>query len=94
MAIGAMAALTAHGIDVPFEVAVAGFDDIPMANFVNPPLTTVRQDTRQAGEMLVDSLLRLIHNEPVTSRMLPMQLIVRRSSLSREVATRHGHPED
>ncbi|HET7932173.1 MAG TPA: LacI family DNA-binding transcriptional regulator [Rhodanobacteraceae bacterium] len=94
MAIGAMAALTAHGIDVPFEVAVAGFDDIPMANFVNPPLTTVRQDTRKAGDMLVDSLLRLIHNEPVSSRMLPMQLIVRRSSLLRDVAAGSGHPED
>ncbi len=94
IAIGALAALNAHGIDVPFEVAVAGFDDIPMANFVNPPLTTVRQDTRMAGDMLVDSLLRLIHNDLVTSRMLPMQLVVRRSSLLREVATGSAHPQD
>ncbi|MBS0380843.1 MAG: LacI family DNA-binding transcriptional regulator [Proteobacteria bacterium] len=85
IAIGAIGALSEHGIDVPFEVAVAGFDDIPMASYVNPPLTTVQQDTRRAGEMLVDSLLRLIHNEPVASRMLPMKLIVRRSSLWQEV---------
>ncbi|TAN02620.1 MAG: LacI family transcriptional regulator [Rhodanobacteraceae bacterium] len=81
IAIGAIGTLSAHGIDVPFEVAVAGFDDIPMAGFVNPPLTTVQQDTRRAGEMLVDNLLRLINDEPVTSQMMPMKLIVRRSSL-------------
>ncbi|TAM92411.1 MAG: LacI family transcriptional regulator [Rhodanobacteraceae bacterium] len=91
IAIGAIGALSERGIDVPFEVAVAGYDDIPMASFVNPPLTTVQQDTRRAGELLVDSLVRLIHNEPVTSKMLPMKLIVRRSSLWQE-ATRAEHP--
>ncbi|TAN08256.1 MAG: LacI family transcriptional regulator [Rhodanobacteraceae bacterium] len=85
IAIGAIGALSTHGIGVPFEVAVAGFDDIPMASFVNPPLTTVQQDTRRAGEVLVDSLVRLINNEPVASHMLPMKLIVRRSSLWQEV---------
>jgi DNA-binding LacI/PurR family transcriptional regulator len=89
IAIGAIGALSAHGIGVPFEVAVAGFDDIPMASFVNPPLTTVQQDTQRAGEMLVDSLLRLIHNEAVESRMLPMKLMVRRSSLWQDLP----HPE-
>ena len=80
IAIGALGALSAHGIDVPDDVAVAGFDDIPMASFVNPPLTTVLQDTARAGETLVDSLLRLIHGEPVAGRMLPMKLVVRDSS--------------
>lgn len=87
IAIGAISALSAHGIDVPFEVAVAGFDDIPMAPFVNPPLTTVAQDTGHAGEMLVDRLLRLIHDEPVENTMLPTRLIVRRSSLRGEPPT-------
>ncbi|HEX7369538.1 MAG TPA: LacI family DNA-binding transcriptional regulator [Rhodanobacteraceae bacterium] len=85
IAIGAMGALSEQGIGVPFEVAIAGYDDIPMASFVNPPLTTVQQDTRRAGEMLVDSLVRLIHGEPIESKMLPMKLIVRRSSLWQEV---------
>jgi len=89
IAIGAIGALSSQGISVPFEVAVAGFDDIPMASFVNPPLTTVQQDTQRAGEMLVDSLLRLIHNETVESRMLPMKLMVRRSSLWQDLP----HPE-
>jgi DNA-binding LacI/PurR family transcriptional regulator len=92
IAIGAIGALSAHGIGVPFEVAVAGYDDLPMASFVNPPLTTVQQDTRRAGEMLVDSLLRLIHDEPVESRMLPMKLMVRRSSLWQDVThSEHTH---
>ena len=86
IAIGAIGALSERGISVPFEVAVAGFDDIPMASFVNPTLTTVQQDTKRAGEMLVDSLIRLIHNEPVASKVLPMKLIVRRSSLWQDIA--------
>ncbi|MDE1961466.1 MAG: substrate-binding domain-containing protein, partial [Xanthomonadaceae bacterium] len=84
IAIGAMGALSAHGIRVPDDVAVAGFDDIPMAGLVNPPLTTVVQDTRLAGEVLVDSVVRLIRGEPVEGRILPMRLMVRRSSLWRQ----------
>lgn len=93
IAIGAIGALSEQGIDVPFEVAVAGYDDIPMASFVNPPLTTVQQDTRRAGELLVDSLIRLIHNESVESRMLPMKLVIRRSSLW-QAAPRTEHPQE
>lgn len=81
IAIGAMRALADHGQSVPGDVAVAGFDDIPTASFVNPPLTTVRQDTRQAGEALVDNLLRLIHGEDAQSDMLPVKLVIRKSSL-------------
>lgn len=66
-------------------VIVAGVDDIFMASFVNPPLTTVQQDTRRAGEVLVDNLLRPIHNEPAENRVLPMQLMVRRSSLRQDL---------
>lgn len=80
IAIGAMRALADRGIKVPEQVAVAGFDDIPMARFLNPPLTTVLQDTKLAGETLVDNLLRLIRNEPVETRLLPVKLVVRRSS--------------
>ena len=81
IAIGAMRALADYGKSVPGDVAVAGFDDIPTASFVNPPLTTVRQDTGQAGEALVNTLLQLIRNEPAGSDMLPVKLVVRKSSL-------------
>ncbi len=80
IAIGAMRALSDHGLRVPQDVAIVGFDDIAMASLVNPPLTTVVQDTRKAGEVLVDSLLGLIRGEPVESSVLPTRLTVRRSS--------------
>jgi DNA-binding LacI/PurR family transcriptional regulator len=81
IAIGAMRALADHGLKVPDDVALAGFDDIPVASFVNPPLTTVLQDTKLAGEILVDNLLQLIRGEPAESAMLPARLVVRKSSL-------------
>ncbi|TBR36752.1 MULTISPECIES: LacI family DNA-binding transcriptional regulator [Dyella] len=81
IAIGAIRALADRGLSIPGDVAVAGFDDIPTASFVNPPLTTVRQDTREAGEALVENLLRLIQGEPAESGMLPVKLVVRKSSL-------------
>jgi DNA-binding LacI/PurR family transcriptional regulator len=80
IAIGAMKALHERGLRVPEDIAVAGFDDIPMAGFVNPSLSTVQQDTKLAGIMLVESLLKLINDEPVESRTIPVKLALRRSS--------------
>jgi DNA-binding LacI/PurR family transcriptional regulator len=65
---------------VPEDVAVSGFDDIPMARFAQPPLTTVFQDTSRAGELLVEALIRQIRGEPAESITLPASLVVRRSS--------------
>jgi DNA-binding LacI/PurR family transcriptional regulator len=80
IAIGAIRALHEHGLRVPEDVAVVGFDDIAMARFCNPPLTTVYQDTARAGELLVGTLLKRIHEQPAESAMLPATLVVRRSS--------------
>jgi DNA-binding LacI/PurR family transcriptional regulator len=80
IAIGAMRALHDHGLRVPQDIAVAGFDDIPMASFSNPSLTTVQQDTKVAAALLVESLLALIHGEPVESRTMPAKLAVRQST--------------
>ncbi|NQD37513.1 LacI family DNA-binding transcriptional regulator [Permianibacter sp. IMCC34836] len=79
IAIGAMRALADNGYRVPEDVAVAGFDDTPLASFTNPPLTTVLQDTKRAGELLVESLVKQIHKQPVSSQKIPAQLVVRRS---------------
>lgn len=79
IAIGALRALREHRIDVPGAVAVVGFDDIPAASLANPPLTTVVQDTRLAGELLVETLLSSIRAEPAANRTLPARLIVRTS---------------
>lgn len=78
--LGAMRALQAAGLVVPKDVAVTGFDDILSAGLANPPLTTVTQQPGEAGALLVDTLLKLVRNEPTESRMLPARLVVRRSS--------------
>lgn len=80
IAIGAIRALAEKGLRVPEDVAVVGFDDIPTARFTNPSLTTVVQDTARAGELLVETLLKLVKGEPAESVTLPAQLVVRRSS--------------
>jgi DNA-binding LacI/PurR family transcriptional regulator len=79
IAIGALRALQENHIEVPTKVSIVGFDDIPAASLVTPPLTTVMQDTRLAGEMLVDTLLRLVRGEPAEGTVLPARLVVRRS---------------
>lgn len=79
IAIGAIHALEEHGMDVPGDMAVIGFDDLPAASLTHPPLTTVQQDFRLAGEMLVDALIRRIRNEDANTTALPARLIVRKS---------------
>jgi DNA-binding LacI/PurR family transcriptional regulator len=79
IAIGAIRALNDRQIDVPHDVAVVGFDDIPAASLAHPPLTTVQQDYRRAGEVLVDALLRQIRNQEAEGKALPAKLIVRKS---------------
>lgn len=81
IAIGAMRALREAGLRVPQDVAVTGFDDIPLAASVSPALTTVQQDTKQAGQLLVEKLLALIGRQPVESLSIPVKLVVRESSV-------------
>ena len=61
------------------QVAVVGFDDIPAASLTNPPLTTVMQDTRRAGELLVETLLRQIAGDPAANSVIPTRLVIRKS---------------
>ena len=80
IAIGAMHALKEAGLRVPEDVAVVGFDGTPMSRYSNPPLTTVVQDTSKAGELLVDTLLQLIRDQPAQSTTMAPTLQVRTSS--------------
>ena len=79
-AIGAMHALQKLGRSIPADVAIVGFDDIPAASLSSPPLTTVRQDTRAAGEALVEAMIEAVEAGSAASRLLPAELIVRDSS--------------
>jgi len=69
-----------HGIKVPDDVSVIGYDDLPTAAFTSPPLTTVRQPLEQRGALAVAKLDQMVRGENATSEILPVELIVRRST--------------
>ncbi|MEG8275369.1 LacI family DNA-binding transcriptional regulator [Streptomyces sp. AHA2] len=81
-AMGAMSALRAAGLRVPEDVAVIGFDDIPMARLTQPALTTVRQPMRRMGETAARMLLGHLSGEtyPGQQVVLPTSVVVRRST--------------
>jgi DNA-binding LacI/PurR family transcriptional regulator len=80
IAIGALRALGESGWAVPRDIAVLGFDDIPAASLTSPPLTTLMQDLRAAGELLVDTLLARIEEREIANRSIPARLVIRRST--------------
>jgi DNA-binding LacI/PurR family transcriptional regulator len=81
MAHGALGALRAAGRRVPDDVAVVGFDDIELARYTDPPLTTVRQPIVKLGRQLARQLLRLAAGEEVEPAViLPTALVVRESA--------------
>ena len=79
IAIGAMRALKEHDIAIPEQVAVVGFDDIAIASFTFPPLTTVKQDTKIAGELLVSTLLDSINGVDINTTLIEPTIVVRKS---------------
>ena len=82
MALGLLRAFREAGVDVPGRVSVAGFDDIPEAEFFSPPLTTVRQDFAEVGRRSISLLLDQIGGRDVESRrvVVPATLVVRAST--------------
>lgn len=80
IAIGAMEALREKGRRVPQDVAVVGFDDIPLAEHCSPPLTTIRQNILKAGEVMVRNLMHFLEDGIITRTILPVELIVREST--------------
>lgn len=82
MAVGALRVLKAHGLRVPEDVAVIGFDDTSVAANADPPLTSVRQPLVDMGSLVVETLLDLIADPAVgpIHRILPANLVRRHSS--------------
>ncbi len=82
MAIGVMRAAREHGLRVPEDVSVVGFDDIDMSQHTNPPLTTVHQPIRRKGESAVRLLLSVVERRDLRPAQLRLEtrLIVRGST--------------
>jgi DNA-binding LacI/PurR family transcriptional regulator len=79
IALGAMRALQRAGLQVPSDVAVVGYDNVPFGRYSAPPLSTISQDTHKAGRLMVAKLLDARGQESRRSERLPTELIVRES---------------
>jgi DNA-binding LacI/PurR family transcriptional regulator len=91
MALGVVQYACRKGINVPNDLGVVGFDDIPESEFFWPPLTTVQQDQYNVGEVAVEEVIKIIESgwhehEPVRPKtiMLAPTLVVRQSSLKKK----------
>jgi DNA-binding LacI/PurR family transcriptional regulator len=80
LAIAAIDVLREQGRSVPGDVGVVGYDDIAVARFCNPPLTTVRQNGPLAGRLLAEHLVQHLHTGLVTNVSIPAELVVRESA--------------
>jgi LacI family transcriptional regulator len=81
MAAGAIQVLHAHGLSVPGDIAVVGYDDDTFASTLTPPLTTIHQPSADFGAAMAELLVRLIAGEQVERRtVIPTRLIVRGSA--------------
>lgn len=80
IAMGAMRALAEGGLCVPEDVKIVGFDDIPAASLTSPPLTTIVQDLKKAGELLVETLMAHLEEREPPAPTLSARLVVRGST--------------
>jgi DNA-binding LacI/PurR family transcriptional regulator len=79
-AAGALSALRRAGKRIPQDVKVVGFDDLPVARFLSPPLTTVRAPIEQVGREAIRQVVRLIRGEPADRlSLMRTQLVLRES---------------
>ncbi|MFB3905182.1 MAG: LacI family DNA-binding transcriptional regulator [Acidobacteriota bacterium] len=80
-ALGALRAVRVHGLRVPQDISIVGFDDLTIASYTEPPLTTVRQPKQEMGRMAVEILCKLLEGaQEQTQIKVPGELIVRESS--------------
>jgi DNA-binding LacI/PurR family transcriptional regulator len=81
-ALGLLSALRDRGLSVPGDISIVGFDDIPEAAYLHPPLTTVRQDFAALGELMLQKVLVAVEEDEdtTTDTPLPTHLVVRGST--------------
>jgi len=82
LAMGAMRAAQEQGLRVPRDLSIVGFDDIEMAAFSNPPLTTVRQPCAEFGRRATQMMLQILEGKTLSNErvVLPHELVVREST--------------
>jgi DNA-binding LacI/PurR family transcriptional regulator len=80
MAIAAMRTLQAMGRRIPDDVAVIGYDDLSLASYVTPTLTTISQKVPLAGKLLAEALVTYLEKRIITTTTVPVELIVRSSA--------------
>lgn len=82
MALGALGAVAARGLSCPGDVSVAGFDDLPLARYFQPPLTTIAQPKAMIGRRTVDLLVAILRGGggPARQVTLEHELVVRQST--------------
>jgi DNA-binding LacI/PurR family transcriptional regulator len=88
MAIGAMQAARESGLKVGEQFAIAGFDDAPMVQYLDPPLTSVRQPVWEVGQQIIPMLLTYVetgHPPDPISMLVPSRLVIRGSSTGQSI---------
>jgi DNA-binding LacI/PurR family transcriptional regulator len=80
MALGLLLSLSEAGRSVPGDISVVGFDDIPEAAYLIPPLTTVRQDFATVGQRAIEILRAAIADDPTPDRLISPELVIRSST--------------
>lgn len=85
VAMGVMASIRERGLNIPEDIALVGFDDVLMARYVDPPLTTIRLPASKMARCAIEMVVQLINGkEPEQSQvLLNTELIVRKSSVNR-----------
>lgn len=81
VAIGAKAAIIEHGLRIPGDIALVGFDDVPLARYLDPPLSTIRLPANELAIQASQMLIQIIQGDPPPIRqvLLESQLVIRKS---------------
>jgi DNA-binding LacI/PurR family transcriptional regulator len=77
IAIGALMTCRELGLKVPEQLSVVGFDNVPFAQYITPPLTTINQPKLRLGQMAMEMILGLISGGSVKDSVLPTEMVVR-----------------
>ena len=95
MAVGALRALRDANLRVPQDIALAGFDDIPLAAHTEPPMTTVRQPIQRTGVVAAETLIEMIETPSAKPRriILPTELVIRESCRPQTILVAHSHAQ-